>query len=177
MKKYLFFVWMMIGALSFTSCGDDDDNNATDYEAWRLENEEAMNRLTYDPDYTRLASPSNMGSIYYKVLKEGEGTEKIYYNSKVKVYYTGTLINSDTPFESYEPPYNSPVEFTVSTASLREGWKTALQNMKVGDRWEIWIPHALGYGAVGSKDESGNIIIPPYSTLIFEIEVAEITEQ
>jgi len=40
-----------------------------------------------------------------------------------------------------------------------------------GDKWEVWVPYELGYGREGSTDDSGNLIIPGYSTLVFEIEV------
>ncbi|MDR3137997.1 MAG: FKBP-type peptidyl-prolyl cis-trans isomerase, partial [Tannerellaceae bacterium] len=117
-----------------------------------------------------IPSEGNNGSIYVKVLEEGTGTETIYYNSKVKVYYSGRLIDG-TVFDSADEPYEAAATFTVS--SLITGWTTALQYMKEGDRWEIWIPYQLAYGTSGTSDGS----IPAYSTLIFEVEVVDIVEQ
>jgi len=47
---------------------------------------------------------------------------------------------------------------------------TALQNMEVGDKWEVWIPQELGYGAIPQTS------IPAYTTLVFEIELLEIVK-
>lgn len=49
-----------------------------------------------------------------------------------------------------------------------DGFSTALQHMKEGDIWEIWVPWELGYGSSGSGS------IPGYTTLVFEIELMEI---
>lgn len=49
--------------------------------------------------------------------------------------------------------------------------------MKVGEKWEVWIPQRLGYGSVDKKDSAGNVTIPAYSTLVFEIEVVERTAE
>ena len=49
-----------------------------------------------------------------------------------------------------------------------DGFSTALQHMKVGDKWEVWMPWRLGYGANGSN------AIPAHTTLVFEIELLEI---
>ncbi|MFA7065782.1 MAG: FKBP-type peptidyl-prolyl cis-trans isomerase, partial [Dysgonamonadaceae bacterium] len=49
-----------------------------------------------------------------------------------------------------------------------DGFSTALQHMKEGDKWEVWIPWQLGYG------ERGQSPIPGYTTLVFEIELVEV---
>jgi peptidylprolyl isomerase/FKBP-type peptidyl-prolyl cis-trans isomerase FklB len=51
---------------------------------------------------------------------------------------------------------------------LIDGFSTALQHMEVGDKWEVWIPWQLGYGAIGQRE------IKAYSTLVFEIELVDI---
>ncbi len=61
---------------------------------------------------------------------------------------------------------NIPRTFSVN--GVIDGFSTALQHMKEGDIWEIWVPWELGYGSSGS----GNI--PGYTTLVFEIELMEI---
>ena len=59
---------------------------------------------------------------------------------------------------------------------LVDGFATALQNMHPGDRWEIWIPQQMGYGSAG-RSASGSVIIKPYTTLIFDLEVTRIVKE
>lgn len=181
MKKYKYIALMLLCVAAITSCGkDDDDDNAVKYAEWKLENEVAFQAIEADPAYTELKSLGNDGSIYYKVQKEGTSQTPIYYTDSVRVYYTGWTIDNSTPFNEYEPPYNDPQVFHVSVGSstiagVIEGWSIALQNMHIGDRWDIWIPQNLAYGSTGNKSQQGNYyLILPFSTLHYEIEVVEI---
>ena len=79
--------------------------------------------------------------------------------------YRGKLINGLEFDSSYQR--NQPASFPVN--GVISGWTEALQLMTVGDKWELIIPPDLGYGKKGA----GNII-PPDSTLIFEVELLEI---
>ena len=79
----------------------------------------------------------------------------------MKVHYKGTLIDGtefDSSYEREEPSEFSPNQVIA-------GWKEALTLMPVGSKWELYIPQELAYGA----RESGKI--PPFSTLIFEVEL------
>jgi peptidylprolyl isomerase/FKBP-type peptidyl-prolyl cis-trans isomerase FklB len=162
MKKnyYLLLLALMT---CFVSCSKNDDPVID--EAWKTANEEAFNRLTFDPSYERLAALSDNGYIYYKALKSGTSDKPIYYTSKVKIYYTGSLIDG-VVFDRAEYPDQLPAQFAVN--GVVEGLTTALQYMHEGDRWEIWIPQELGYGSVVQGD------IPAYSTLKFEVEVVKV---
>ncbi|MDR2809432.1 MAG: FKBP-type peptidyl-prolyl cis-trans isomerase [Tannerellaceae bacterium] len=188
MKKYL-FVWWMICCFVFTpSCGSDDNDEIVD-DTWKLANEKAFNDKTYDPAYTRYKALSNNGVIFYKQIHPGNG-KQIYYNSRVKVFYQGALIDG-TVFDKKDARYDLPFLAAVSPAaanyssstnlngyaSVIEGWSVALQYMTEGEKGEVWIPQELGYSSTEQKDTRGNVTIPAYSTLIFEIEVAEIGEQ
>lgn len=183
MKKIWYVAFLALCAMMATSCGDDDKDDGLNVDSkWAELNQEAFFNISTNKEYKEYKSQSNGGSIYVKVLKEGEGTDRIYYNSKVKCYYTGSFvvtyesneINIDAGdiFDSAEPPYKNPVEFTVS--GVVDGFTTALMNMYVGDRWEVWVPTQLGYGSSGNS--RGAVTIPPYTTLKFEVEVVEITE-
>jgi peptidylprolyl isomerase/FKBP-type peptidyl-prolyl cis-trans isomerase FklB len=157
--------------MALSSCKKDDAPVID--EAWKAENEKAFSDLTFKSEYSRIMSPSNKGYIYYKVLKTGTGTQPIYYTSTVQAYYTGWYING-TVFDTAEPPYQTPRSFAVN--GVVEGWMTALYNMRVGDRWEIWVPQELGYGPSGLIDTNTSaIIIRPYATLKFEVEVVKVT--
>ncbi|MDR1500297.1 MAG: FKBP-type peptidyl-prolyl cis-trans isomerase [Tannerellaceae bacterium] len=170
MRKYFYLLSLALSAtVLFPSCGDSDDDVVID-EAWKSANEEAFNKLTFDPSYERIASLSNSGHIYYKVIKTGSGIKPIYFTSRVSAYYTGSLIDG-TVFDKAEYPDKLPVDFSIS--GVVKGWQAALQHMHEGDRWEVWIPQELGYAAV-AQERSGQTSIPAYSTLKFEIEIVKV---
>jgi len=103
--------------------------------------------------------------LQYKVITEGTGNTPTA-NDKVKTHYRGTLINGTEFDSSYKR--NQPAEFGVT--KVIKGWTEALQLMKVGGKWELYIPADLAYG------ERGRPSIPANSTLIFEIELLEIVK-
>jgi FKBP-type peptidyl-prolyl cis-trans isomerase FklB len=103
--------------------------------------------------------------LQYKVIKEGTGNTPTA-DDKVKTHYRGTLIDGTEFDSSYKR--NRPAEFPVK--GVIKGWTEALQLMKEGGKWELYIPADLAYG------ERGRPSIPANSTLIFEIELLEIVK-
>ena len=101
--------------------------------------------------------------LQYKVLSEGDG-KKPSENDTVSVHYKGTLINGDEFDSSYKR--NQPAEFPVK--AVIPGWTEALQLMKTGAKYQLWIPSELAYG------ERGRPNIPPNSVLVFEVELLDI---
>ncbi|MEJ2417855.1 MAG: FKBP-type peptidyl-prolyl cis-trans isomerase [Exilibacterium sp.] len=99
--------------------------------------------------------------LQYKVLKEGTGPKPTE-DSKVSVHYRGTLINGTEFDSSYR--HDKPVSFPVK--GVIAGWTEALQLMKEGAKWELYIPSDLAYGPGGTGSQIG-----PNSTLIFEVEL------
>ncbi len=104
--------------------------------------------------------------LQYEVLTEGFGAIPASTN-KVKVHYTGTLIDG-TVFDS-SVQRGEPAVFPV-TGVIR-GWVEALQLMKVGSKWKLFIPSALAYGERGAGGQIG-----PNATLIFEVELISIEQ-
>jgi len=102
--------------------------------------------------------------IQYEVLKSGEGEVSPTPSNKVKTHYHGTLIDG-TVFDS-SVERGEPIEFPVT--GVIKGWQEILQMMKVGDKWRVYIPPHLAYGA----RKQGKI--PANSILIFEMELLEI---
>jgi FKBP-type peptidyl-prolyl cis-trans isomerase FklB len=103
--------------------------------------------------------------LQYEVVKMGNGAIPTMANS-VRVHYTGTLIDG-TEFDS-SVARNEPAEFGVPY--VIQGWVEALQLMPVGSKFKLFIPENLAYGA-----NSGGVI-PPYSTLIFDVELLAIVQ-
>ncbi len=99
--------------------------------------------------------------LQYEVLTEGTGAVPTTAN-KVKVHYTGTLIDG-TIFDS-SVQRGEPIVFPVT--GVIKGWTEALQLMKVGSKWKLFIPSTLAYGEQGAGGQIG-----PNSTLIFEVEL------
>ncbi len=103
--------------------------------------------------------------LQYRILNEGSGDDSPGPESLVSVHYRGKLTNGLEFDSSYKR--NQPASFPVN--GVIRGWTEALQLMKEGDKWELIIPPDLGYGSKGAGS-----IIPPDSTLIFEVELIEI---
>ena len=103
--------------------------------------------------------------LQYRILNEGSGGDSPGPESVVSVHYRGKLTNGLEFDSSYKR--NQPASLQVN--GVIRGWTEALQLMKEGDKWELIIPPDLAYGSKGA----GNII-PPDSTLIFEVELIEI---
>lgn len=99
--------------------------------------------------------------LQYKVIKDGTG-DLPKTNDTVSVNYRGTLVNGQE-FDNSAKHGNQPQKLAV--AGVIKGWGEALQMMKVGSKWELYIPPALAYGSMGRRG------IPPASTLIFEMEL------
>jgi FKBP-type peptidyl-prolyl cis-trans isomerase FklB len=102
--------------------------------------------------------------LQYKVLKEGNG-KKPKADETVTVNYRGTLIDG-TEFDS-SIKRGEPSTFRVN--GVIKGWTEALQLMPVGSKWQLFIPSELAYGERGAGE-----VIPPNSTLIFEVELLSI---
>jgi len=103
--------------------------------------------------------------LQYEVITMGTG-EKPAAEQTVKVHYTGTLLDG-TKFDS-SVDRGEPAEFGVN--QVIPGWQEAIQLMPVGSKFKFYIPYELAYG------EAGTGPIPPYSTLIFEVELLEIVK-
>jgi peptidylprolyl isomerase len=93
----------------------------------------------------------------------GTGTEAVA-GKKITVNYTGTLTNG-TKFDSSLNPGRTPFEFTLGAGEVIQGWDQGFAGMKIGGKRKLTIPPSLGYGATDMG------LIPPNSTLIFEVEL------
>ena len=103
--------------------------------------------------------------LQYKILTAGTGAVPTA-TQKVKVNYEGSLIDG-TVFDS---SYKRKQPATFACNQVIKGWTEALTMMPVGSKWEVYIPQELGYGS----REAGKI--PPFSTLIFTVELLEIVQ-
>lgn len=187
MKKQLSLIISFCAIVLFSSC----DKTETFDDQWQLDNEAQFSAITTNSEYTRINSASTAGFIMYKEIESGDG-ETPTFTDRVRVLYTGwfkrdwsqekdsykddkgnTVQNkiifvssnrNDIPSTLYVNPANSNI--------MTDGLSTALQHMQVGDKWEIWIPWNLGFGATGYTAYG----IEAYTTLVFEVELVGIVK-
>lgn len=107
-------------------------------------------------------SPSASGLIIVPG-KKGKGIKPTK-GQKVKVHYTGTLLNG-TKFDS-SVDRGQPFEFVLGQGQVIRGWDEGIAELEIGSTATLIIPSAIGYGATGSGGS-----IPPYSPLVFEVEL------
>jgi FKBP-type peptidyl-prolyl cis-trans isomerase FklB len=108
----------------------------------------------------------SMAEMQYKIISEGTGAIPRS-NDMVSVVYRGTLING-TEFDSSAKHGGQPGKFNVSR--VVKGWTEALQMMKVGSKWQLFLPSTLAYGDFPGPGGG----IEPGSTLIFDMELVNI---
>ena len=104
--------------------------------------------------------------LQYKILKAGKGG-KPDLDDTVVCNYRGTLIDG-TEFDS-SAKHNGPATFPLK--GVIKGWTEALQLMPVGSKWQLFVPPQLAYGENGAGQ-----VIPPNSTLVFDVELLSIQE-
>ncbi|MFV0586432.1 FKBP-type peptidyl-prolyl cis-trans isomerase [Bacteroides reticulotermitis] len=198
MKKYILLRLLFTQCLLlFTSCDETEEVNK--YADWRNRNEAFIDSLKSvydaktDPELIQIIPYAEKNyPIYAKKLKTVTSGETPLYTDSVYTYYRGLLINEavfgavttpryytklyqsldvfDKNFEGEEPnAFESPTKFLVN--GVVAGWREVLQRMKVGERWEVYIPWQQGYGS----SVSGTI--PAYSTLIFDVNLVSIIKK
>lgn len=132
------------------------------------------------------ASTSEATQYVYckKLTRNTTGERPLYtgYHSTVNAYYYGTYVTGDSfdgnfdgygatdtniPLGNLKSPteFDSPATFTVS--GVVAGWTWALQYMRMGERWMLYLPYQSGYGS--SDYSAGSSTIPAYSTLVFDL--------
>ena len=102
--------------------------------------------------------------LQYEILKEGSG-KKPSATDRVRCHYEGTLLDGTLFDSSYKR--GEPAVFGLN--QVIPGWTEALQLMAEGAKYRIFLPHELAYGAQGAGE-----MIPPYSSLIFTVELLEV---
>ena len=198
MKKYILLSLLFTQCLLlFTSCDETEEVNK--YADWRNRNEAFIDSLKSvydaktDPELIQIIPYAEKNyPIYAKKLKTVTSGETPLYTDSVTAYYRGMLIDEavfgaattphyytklyqsldvfDKNFEGEEPnAFESPTKFFVN--GVVAGWREVLQRMKVGERWEVYIPWQQGYGS----SVSGTI--PAYSTLIFDVNLVSIKKK
>lgn len=184
-------VFCLMASLSFFACSEDDEA-VEEFPNWRSTNESYFNNL-YASAQQRIAAgdaswkiltcwsleesvaTNPEDHIIVHVLENGSGTVCPLFTDSANVAYSGRMLPS-TSYPSgfvFDKSFDGDFHvetarargFTINNASLSPGFATALQYMRRGDRWEVYVPSALAYGSEGYSSAG----IPGYSTLIFDM--------
>ena len=154
------FGWASLAAaaLLLAACGGndsasgDDDARLAEAAAFMADNADADGVVTLE------------SGLQYKVLTAApEGAPGPDGNDLVRVHYEGSLTDGtvfDSSFERGAPYVTTPQQVVP-------GWTEALQRMKVGDEWLLYVPPELGYGRRGSGE------IPPHAVLVFRLQLLD----
>ena len=155
-------------AISHTEARDIVNKYFEELEAKQSAAAIEMGRKFLDENAKREGVITLKSGLQYEVIQAGD-TEgpRATASDRVECHYEGTLIDG-TLFDS-SVKRGQPATFGVT--QVIPGWVEALQLMPVGAKWKLYIPYGLGYGAQGAGE-----MIPPYSTLIFEVELLRIVK-
>ncbi len=196
--KYIWLALILFPLVGMVSSCSEEETEEAEFANWQQKNEAYFNQVVSDSKYQKIltytkdatnSSVSNADYIYVDVLEEGSGTQTPLYTDSIFYTYRGRLIPSKSYAngfvfdQSFLGDFDwsksamlkacvswNPVKTSTGTVNtlFTEGFCTALQHMKKGSRWLVYIPYQLGYGEAGSSS------IPGYSTLVFEIAIADI---
>ena len=153
-RTYLVWLWLgiivaMVGAAAL---------------AWQAPVDQAaafLARNRHQPGVMQTAS-----GVEYQVLKPGTGTATPTDDDVALINYEGTLTDGTT-FDKSPQPTPMPVKGVVP------GFSEAMKMMPKGAKYRFWIPPALAYGDKDQKDQTGKVVIPAHSVLIFTVDMLD----
>ncbi|MDD7438053.1 MAG: FKBP-type peptidyl-prolyl cis-trans isomerase [Bacteroidales bacterium] len=162
MSNKIVLIFASVAMMLFTvSC---NSMLAPEESQYKKDNDAFIAQVDKGTEYTKLVFLNASYPIYYKVLQKGSSSIYPFLGSTVKMQLSGRLISGEV--------FQADGKLDSKVNGLIPGVQYALQSMNVGDKWEVVVPQQLGYGAYAK-----GYTIPAYSTLIFTIELLEVTEQ
>lgn len=160
MIKYLFIFAVLAAGLYFFSSCLSSSSEEISYEDNLKKGVEYL-----EANAKREGVITTASGLQYEVLTEGkENGRSPKATDLVRCHYKGTLIDGKV----FDSSYNSGSPLVFALDEVIRGWTEGLQYMKEGAKYRFVIPYQLGYGASGVGP------IPPYSTLIFEVELIDV---
>lgn len=187
----------LVGTAVCTSCAESD-NSVEEYVDWQQRNADYFTQM-YNTAQQAISAGSSQWKliptfskqtggnlsatdhIVVEVLHEGSGSGCPIYTDTTRVHYSCSIL----PTTSHPEGHMVDKSFTGSTLNLAtdvplksalnttvDGWTTAVMKMHIGDRWRVYVPYNLGYGVTNRTNDSKDITVPAYSTLIFDLTLA-----
>lgn len=163
MQKIVFLLFLT-GSLGFFSCFKKDTGCGyqTDYSV--APPNELQNVKKY-LDSIGVTATLHSNGFYYNVITPGSGTVPGVCSS-VTVTYIGKLIN--------ESVFDQQTDALFTLGGLIPGWKQGLPLISKGGEIKLYIPPSLGYGSVPQTDNTGKVLIPANSILVFDINLVNV---
>ncbi len=151
MKNILILSIIFVSVTLFSSCKSESEKELDTLQAY-IES----NNITTEP---------TASGLYYIETTAGTGAQATA-GDNVVVNYKGTFLDGKQFDSSYDR--NEPFEFTLGRGQVIKGWDEGISYMKKGGKATLIMPSSLAYGASGAGS------IPPYTSLIFEVELIDI---
>lgn len=156
-SKLVFYIRL----IDITPFDDFSKDTKTAHLSNQREEEQLLKKYI---DENAIVEKNFESGLYFLTINNGTGNVPVP-GKKVKVHYKGYFVDGIVFGSSYER--NEPFEFNYGIGQVIQGWDEGVSKMKVGGKYKLIIPSYLAYG------ETQRGPIPPYSTLIFEIELLE----
>ncbi|TAH38796.1 MAG: hypothetical protein EYC69_14005 [Bacteroidetes bacterium] len=167
-KSFLLFDVKLIDIQDYVEAEQDQLIRLSKSE--KLERENLKSFLTQ----RSFVTSADSGLYFYNLLKKGTGTQ-ISNGKFVSLKYTGKFLDGKV-FDNFGTP-EKPFVFRVGERKVLKGWEDAITNFRQGDKFELIIPSVNAYAEEGLLDvKSGQYIIPPFTTLWYEMEILNVTD-
>lgn len=183
MNKKIYLLPLLMLALVFASC--EETKEASRYDDWKARGENFIDSIAgvaaaqdeNTPPAERIYAvldQANRVSIYYKKDPAYQATsdKAVLYTDSVVTFYRMTYFNGDKVQENFAginpAPTDKPAGFRVN--EVISGWTWALQAMKQGERWTLYIPWESAYGSGTGPSQD----LQPYSTLVYDVMLQEV---
>lgn len=196
-RRALCMLLPLAGLTVCTSCTESDDS-VEEYVDWQKRNTEYFSQIHSTaqqaisagsmkwkliPTFSKTVGGNLAATDYVvvEVLEEGTGAGCPLYTDTTRVHYSCSILPSTSYPEGHivDKSFNGSTLNTATDVPLKsafntcvDGWTTAVMKMHIGDRWRVYVPYNLGYGTTNRTNDYKDIVVPAYSTLIFDLTLA-----
>lgn len=169
MKNIIYSTLLVIIAAITTSCNEGFGTWKSLNEQWFEEKKTTLGQGDTSIIATRVLPSGVMIEMYhtgYGPIPKPSLDPTTGVSSTIVATYKGYLVDGTK--------FNDAKEYAMSLSDAISGWQDALSIMPEGSSWRLYIPYSEGYSSTGSKTTNENFVVPPYSTLIFDIDLIKV---
>lgn len=177
-KDFKYYTLVLLATfVVFTSCLNDDDDDGFDPTQYTPEKEAALLKQAVDAAVAGGSSvdTTDVGVIVVD-LELGDG-DFVSVGDSIGVKYAGYVLGTTTPFDSSDNIDGGIYKFRQVDGKHIKGFYDAMFQLNKGATGSFIMPSSLAYGEVGARNAYGNYVIPPYTPIVFQLELVEIYEK